>query len=91
MSWRDLWRDAPGQRFARRYQRLRGEGRGPVGRVLRAILGALLVVVGVVFMPLPGPGFVGVLIGGALLAGDSLRIARWMDRAEVRVRRWLGR
>lgn len=90
-AWRELWRDAPGQRFARRYERLRGRGRGPAGRVARGLLGGVLVAVGLVFMPLPGPGFVPVLLGGALLAGESLRIARWLDRAELRVRGWLGR
>jgi hypothetical protein len=90
-SWRDLWRDAPGRRFVRRHERLRGRERGPAGRVLRGALGAVLVVVGLVFMPLPGPGFVGVLMGGALIAGESIRVARWLDRAELRVRGWLDR
>ena len=90
-AWRELWRDAPGQRFARRHERLRGQGRGPAARFLRGVLGWLLVVVGLIFMPLPGPGFVPVLLGAALLAGESLSIARWLDRAELRVRGWLGR
>lgn len=90
-AWRELWRDAPGRRFARRYERLRGQARGRAGRVLRGLLGMVLVAVGIVFMPLPGPGFVPVLVGAALLAGESLRVARWLDRAELRVRGWLGR
>lgn len=90
-SWRELWRDVPGRRFVRRHERLRGRGRGPAGRVLRGTLGVLLVLVGIVFMPLPGPGFVGVLAGGALLAGESIAVARWLDHAELRVRRWLRR
>lgn len=90
-SWRDFWHAAPGRRFTLRYERLRRPGRGPVGRVLRAMLGALLVLVGIIFMPLPGPGFVPALAGAALLAGESRAVAAWLDRAELRVRGWLGR
>lgn len=90
-SFRSLWRDKPGQRFARRHQRLNAQGRSRAGRVLRWVLGVVLVIVGVVFGPLPGPGFVPMLAGAALLAGESIRIATWLDRAELRVRGWLGR
>jgi hypothetical protein len=91
-SWRDFWRAAPGKRFSLRYERLhRSGGSSMFGRVLRAFLGVILVVVGIIFMPLPGPGFVPVLAGFALLAGESLRVATWLDRAEVRVRGWLHR
>jgi hypothetical protein len=88
-SWRDFWRDAPGQRFARRHERLNGGARHPAGRVLRAMLGVLLVLVGLVFMALPGPGIVPVLAGLALLAGESRRLAERLDRAEVKVRSWV--
>jgi hypothetical protein len=90
-SWRKFWRDRPGQRFTHRYQRLRGNGDGLASRVLRAAVGVVLVLLGLIFMPLPGPGFVPLLAGAAVLAGLSLRIATWLDRAEVRVRRWIGR
>ena len=90
-SWRAFWRDEPGRRFTHRYQRLRGNGDGLAGRVLRAVLGVVLVILGVIFMPLPGPGFVPLLAGAAVLAGLSAGLAGWLDRAEVRVRRWLGR
>ena len=53
------------------------------------MLGLVLVAVGIVFGPLPGPGFVPALAGLALLAGESQRIATSLDRAEVKVRRWL--
>ena len=90
-SWQDFWRAAPGRRFAQRYERLHQASRALAGRVLRAMAGVVLIVVGIIFMPLPGPGFVPVLAGAALLAGESLRVAHWLDRAELRVRGWLGR
>jgi len=90
-SFRSFWRDAPGRRFAHRHERLNQHGRGWFGRALRWVLGVLLVLLGIVFGPLPGPGFVPLLAGAALLAGESMHLAAWLDRAELRVRRWLGR
>ena len=90
-SWREFWADAPGRRFALRYKRLNGAGRHPARRALRAAAGVLLVLVGIVFMPLPGPGFVPVLAGLALLAGESVGMARGLDRAELKLRSWLRR
>lgn len=90
-AWRDFWRARPGERFARRYERLSGHDRHPAARAVRAGLGVLLVLVGIVFGVLPGPGFVPALAGLALLAGESERIARTLDAAEVKVRRLLRR
>ena len=90
-TWRDFFRDPPGKRFARRYQRVSGGGGHALGRVMRSMLGVVLVLIGIVFMALPGPGFVPVLAGLALLAGESAGLARALDRAELRVRGWLGR
>ena len=85
-SWRRLRSDPPGARFTQRYERLHRAERSVAGRVARLGAGVVLVLLGVVFMPLPGPGFVPLALGGALLAGESLRIARWLDRTELRLR-----
>jgi len=85
-SWRDFWHDAPGRRFTRRHERLNGAQRHAAARVLRALLGVLLVLVGVVFMALPGPGIVPALAGLSLLAGESRRIAQALDRLELKLR-----
>lgn len=90
-SWRAFWHAPPGRRFIDRHDRLKGVARGSLRRILRAVLGILLIAVGLVFLPLPGPGFVPLLFGAAVLAGESARMARWLDGAELRVRRWLGR
>lgn len=91
-GWRALWRDPPGERFQRRNRRLRGAGGGRgVLSVVRTGSGALLCVVGLVLMPLPGPGILIVLVGAALMAGESAPVARGLDRAELWLRARLGR
>lgn len=87
--WKAFFRDRAGERFAHRYERSRDHG--PVRRGLSLVGGALLVVVGVILMPLPGPGILIAAFGGAMMAGQSLRIARALDAAEVGVRRLLRR
>lgn len=86
-TWRAFWRDPPGERFARRYQRLHRAGSGRIGRVLRPALGTLLALIGVLFLALPGPGLVPLAIGAALIAGESRRVARLLDRLELKIRR----
>lgn len=90
-QWHAFRRAPPGTRFAERHRRLHGAESSLALRVLRAGAGVVLMLLGVIFMPLPGPGFVPLLVGAALLAGESLGMARFMDRAEVRVRGWLKR
>ena len=90
-AWHDFWRAPPGRRFGERHRRLHGTPRSTLGRASRAGGGVLLILLGVVFMPLPGPGFVPLLAGAALLAGESAGVAHALDRAELRVRSWLGR
>lgn len=82
-----FWRDPPGHRFRRRYfARHRPEARRLDG-VLRIVGGAVLVVVGAVFCVLPGPGLPPLILGAALIAGESLPVARWLDSVEMRLRR----
>ena len=72
-----------------RFERTRD--RGPVGRWLVLLGGAALFVVGLILMPLPGPGIVIALFGCALMAGQSARVAQALDEAEVRARGLLKR
>jgi Putative transmembrane protein (PGPGW) len=90
-EWHHFWHDRPGRRFMGRYHRHAGRGKHVAGRVVRAVVSVVLILVGIVFMALPGPGFVPVLAGLALLAGDSRRLAAALDRLELKVRGWLHR
>jgi uncharacterized protein (TIGR02611 family) len=88
----DAFIDAPpGERFQQLYHRR--EGRQTfVARSLFLVIGLAIMALGLLLMPAPGPGTAVLLIGAAIAAQESLRIARVMDGAEVRARRvaeWL--
>lgn len=81
----------PGRRFEARYERHRSSGR--FHRVLAALLGAVLLLVGIVMIPFPGPGWVVTALGVGLLGGESKAVSRFLDRVEWRAhdavqRRW---
>ena len=48
-------------------------------------------VAGIVAVPGPGPGWLIILLGLGMIAGESLSFARLIDRAEVRLRRTVRR
>jgi membrane protein DedA with SNARE-associated domain len=80
---------APGRRFQELYER-----RAPCSvlkRWGRLLGGGLLCLAGLVMLVAPGPGILILLIGGALVAQESIAVARLLDRAELRIRRWLKR
>ncbi|RYD23317.1 MAG: hypothetical protein EOP88_04710, partial [Verrucomicrobiaceae bacterium] len=62
------------------------EGRSWLVRFIKPFAGVALVVAGIVFCLIPGPGLPLLLIGAGLLADVSLPVARAMDWTEVRVR-----
>lgn len=85
MGLQDLLRGTPGRRFTARYRRRRP----PLARTLGVAGGAALMVLGAILLVAPGPGLVVLLAGAVLLARESRRAARWLDRAELCVRSWL--
>jgi len=80
-----------GTRFRAYHERLRQ--RPSMMRTLVAIgLGLILLALGLVMLVLPGPGLLVATIGAALIAGESLFVARLLDRVDLCVtklwRRW---
>ena len=83
-----------GTRFRRQHRRR--QARPHLARTILAVIGgALLLLVGVVMLVTPGPGLLVMMIGAALVAGESLLVARTLDRLDFRVsvhytrwRRW---
>ena len=67
-------------------RRWRAFERSPIGRNLLVVAGVLLMILGVIVGPLPGPGFIPLFLGGLTLL---LRYATWSKRLYVRLkRRW---
>ena len=56
-------------------------------RFLQPVAGIVILLIGIVFVVIPGPGLPFVFVGAGLLAGNSLVIARAMDWLEVKLRK----
>jgi len=63
------------------------EGRHALRTVLAVGSGLLLLGLGLVMLVLPGPGLFTGLVGAALIAGESLIVARWLDWLDLRAAR----
>jgi hypothetical protein len=94
-KWHLFWALDPGHRFQTRYhshrRRRREQGETPKWvSLLNLVGGPALIVAGFAFLPTPGPSYIIIVIGMWMLAGDLLILARFFDRAEVRLRRLGG-
>jgi uncharacterized protein (TIGR02611 family) len=88
-SWEEFRESEPGHRFQERYRRRQQVERGHLFRRVFLILLGTIITLGSLFLaPLPGPGFATVFLGLAILAGELLPAARFLDWAEVRLRRF---
>ena len=87
-NWKQFTESEPGSRFKDRYRRRQETGRRHLLlRVFIVILGVIIAVGSLVLAPLPGPGWGTVFIGLMILAGEVLVAARFLDWAEVRLRK----
>ncbi len=87
-NWRRFKQGKPGHRFQDHHHRYqRGYRSRSYLRGLFGIVWGLLVVgVGFVAVPGPGPGWLIILLGLGMIAGESLSFARSVDWVEVRLR-----
>lgn len=95
-EWQVLRHSPPGQRFQKSYDlgQREADRSTVVRRVIRLVLAAVALIIGVVLVFIPGPAFVFFAIAGALLATESRAVARVLDWIELRVRqalRWARR
>lgn len=90
--WREFKGSKPGRRFQERYyrNRRRGGGRFSVRRIANIVVGSAIAIVSLFFGWAPGPGTLTFLIGMGLVAGELLPVARFLDWAEVRLRKLAG-
>ena len=90
-AWEELKRGEPGRRFLSRYERNEHAPAGALHKWSLIALGIVLILAGIVFLPLPGPGMLIIAAGAFLMAERSRSAARALDWMEVRVRRLVGR
>jgi hypothetical protein len=90
-DWTLLRDSKPGQRFYKYYRLHHGASGNRSRAPLTYLAGGLMVLLGLVALPAPGPGMIIIAIGGALIARESARVARVLDWVEVRLRRVLTR
>ena len=96
--WHAFQQIPPGERFQARYRERRQEGGSPVRRYASTLGGVVLVLVGLLLLPAPGPGMLVLVPGAVLLAQGSHRAARGLDALDLlrqrtprwAVRRWRG-
>ena len=84
----EIIHSSPGRRFQERYRRMHSKESGAWKRCAYFAAGIVLTVIGVLFLAMPGPGIPILVVGLALIAQESVSLARLLDRTEVRVRRW---
>lgn len=90
--WRELKSSRPGHRFQDRYRRRKKEHQGGFhwGRWLNILGGVLLLLVGLFMLAAPGPGLLVEIVGLSLLGSEFLTLARFLDWAEIRLRKILS-
>jgi hypothetical protein len=88
-SWRLFTSSKPGDRFQIRYyyHRQSRHGRSSLSRIFNIVVGSVLVIFSVFFGWAPGPGTLTLVIGLSMLGSEFLVVARFLDRAEVRLRK----
>ncbi len=80
----------PGERFRAYYRASHAEGTSRTRNALLTGLGVVVLVVGLVALPAPGPGFLIIAVGGGLIARQSEGVATLLDRGEVGLRAFLA-
>lgn len=92
--WRQRWHDFSaeplGLRFERHHERqqLLDAQRSKPYLVARALLGVVFLLLGIVFTFIPGPAIAFFVLTAVIVASHSLKVARWLDRADVCVEHW---
>ncbi len=85
-QWHEFRRARPGRRFVARYERRQENPASFFHAFATTALGALILVVGVVMIPGPGPGWLVTAIGLTLISESSRPVARFCDWSEMRLR-----
>jgi len=91
-EWKIIRETPPGRRFQRRYEYRRYSSSSSAGwDLFKFILGIILIPLGMLLWFLPGPGWLVIFVGLALLAGRSGYLSGLLDRVDAGVRKIFSR
>jgi uncharacterized protein (TIGR02611 family) len=86
--WAELRNGRPGRRFQERFERMRARSKhGALRKAAAMAAGVAIVLAGIVFLPMPGPGIAIIAVGAVLLAERSHATAKALDWLELKLRR----
>jgi hypothetical protein len=87
-DWRRFKASKSGFRFRDRYRRRKRSGQSGFDfrKALYIVGGLIIAITSLLLAPLPGPGWGTFFVGLMILAGELLIVARFLDRAETRLR-----
>lgn len=85
-QWLYMKRARPGRRFQARYEHRRRQRASPLWTPLYLALGTVFFLLGLLMLVAPGPGILFIFLGGAMIAEESLWVARAFDVLEVKLR-----
>ena len=77
---------APGSRFVQFRDQRRRERNAPLDRIMLMGVGVFFLLAGIVMLFTPGPGLLAIGFALMCFASESIRIARFCDRLEMRIR-----
>lgn len=86
-AWQKFKNRRPGFRFHGMYKEHQKSQTKPWKRVAYIVGGVVVLLVGIVALPAPGPGMLIVALGAGIIARESERLANALDRFEVFLRR----
>lgn len=67
--------------------RIKTSGLGPLKRLIVAVVGGTVLLIGLALVVLPGPAFLVIPLGLGILATEFVWARRWLDRAKALLKR----
>jgi hypothetical protein len=80
--WSQFRKYPAGKRFELYYGSRHNVERGPLKKIFLIATGIVIMMAGIIFLAIPGPGLLVMLLGAALIARESLFVSRLFDRLE---------
>jgi hypothetical protein len=86
-AWQKFKHRRPGFRFHGVYAEHQKKSKAAWIRVASVVGGIVIVIVGIIALPAPGPGMLIIAFGAAIIARESEKLANALDRLELYTRR----